>query len=217
MIKRIIFDVDNTLIMWKEIYDYNNIKHSLEEFGINNDDKTISEISQAVQSYEKCHEYFNKEKMAKYIKTQTNINIDVNFINIWTNNLAIYGVPKEPEKGLIETLEYLKQKYELVILTNWFGQCQLNRIKNIGIDKYFSKIYCAETVKMKPSKESFLSAIGNNKPEECAMVGDDLNKDILGAINAGLKGIWINNQNIEKIKGFDYIEISKISELKNIL
>ena len=59
------------------------------------------------------------------------------------------------------------------------------------------------------------------KPEECAMVGDNLENDIKGAKNAGiLKLIWkdINNkkqENLEELNGVDVI--NKFEELKNIL
>ena len=38
-------------------------------------------------------------------------------------------------------------------------------------------------------KASFINACGNNKPSECVMIGDNLEVDIIGAINAGLDAI----------------------------
>ena len=122
--------------------------------------------------------------------------------------------PNKMNKEIYETLEYLSKKYELVVLTNWFEKQQAKRLETVGILKYFSKVYAPETFLIKPNKEAFMKAC-QNKPEEAVMVGDSLKADIEGAINAGLKAIYIN-KNAEK-GSKDYITINEFSELKNIL
>ena len=39
------------------------------------------------------------------------------------------------------TLKYLSNKYELVVLTNWFTDCQQKRLEKAGILKYFKKVF----------------------------------------------------------------------------
>ena len=70
----------------------------------------------------------------------------------------------EEDKSIIPTLEYLSKKYELVILSNWFSYSQIERLKKIGMDKYFKEMYFTDEVKNKPNKEAFIKACGPYKP-----------------------------------------------------
>ena len=82
-------------------------------------------------------------------------------------------------------------------------------------EKYFSKIFTSENAKRKPYKEAFLQTIEDLKPEECVMVGDSLDRDIIGAKNVKIKPIWLNKKEVKL--DFECIQIRKIEDLKNIL
>ena len=213
MIKRVILDIDNTLIPWKEEY-YKEINKILDKLNIKYTDSDYNEILEALSAYEDEYYTFDRKLMLDYINKYTNkkypIEFIYNIIESWAN-----CVPDKIEKEIIETLEYLKSKYELVILTDWYGDQQEKRLEKLGILKYFSVVYSAEKTKRKPFKEAFIQAIGNNQPEECIMIGDNLERDIKGALNAGLNAIYYNPNH----KDFDVecTDISKIAELKNIL
>ena len=113
-----------------------------------------------------------------------------------------------------EVLEYLSKKYELVVLTNWFTIPQENRLKHVSINKYFKKIYGGELY-IKPNSKAFLNACDLYKPNECLMIGDDYNKDIIGASKAHLQVIYFNYKNKENKN--NYKEIKDLKELERIL
>ena len=214
MIKRVIFDIDNTLIPWKEEY-FNEINNVLDELNINHTKKDYEEIKKAFSEYENQYYIFDKKLMMEYINKYTNKNYPEEFIykiiEKWAN-----CAPDKMDKNIIDLLEYLKTKYELVILTDWYGDQQTERLKKAGILKYFSYIYSAEKTKRKPFKEAFMQAIGTNKPEECIMIGDNFERDIKGAINAEIKAVWYNkNKNIKN--DTEYHIISNLEELNKIL
>ena len=128
-----------------------------------------------------------------YIQTRT-INMTESINNYTKKNYPeefIYKITKKwencvPEKideNILKLLEYLKTKYELVILTDWYEDQQSERLQKIDILKYFQKVYSAENTKRKPFKEAFMQALGDNKPEECIMIGDNFERDIKGALN----------------------------------
>lgn len=213
MIKRVILDIDNTLIPWEEKY-CGEIKKVLDELNIKYTDKEYNEILKAFDEYENEYYTFNKKVMLEYINKYTNKEYPIEFMNNIINKWA-NCVPDELEEGTIETLEYLKTKYELVILTDWFAKQQKERLEKLKILDYFSNIYSAEEVKRKPFKEAFIQAIGNNKAEECVMVGDNIERDIKGALNVGLDAIYYNPKNKEF--NLECKSIFKIKELKNIL
>ena len=212
MIKRVIFDIDDTLIPWEKEYD-KEINKALDELKITYTDEEITQISKALSEYENVYYTFNKEKMAEYINEYTKKEYPKEFIyNIikkWEN-----CVQEEIDQEIIETLEYLKQKYEIVSLTDWYADSQKARLRKLGIDKYFETIYSAENTKRKPFREAFIQAIGTNKPEECIMVGDNLERDVKGALEAGLQAVYYTKNKIEEK---EFYTISKIEELIRIL
>ena len=216
MIKRVILDIDNTLIPWKEEY-YNEINNVLDELKIEHTEQEYIEIKKAFSEYENKYYIFDRKIMMEYINNYTKKNYPEEFIYKVTEKWA-NCVPDKIEKETIETLEYLKSKYELVILTDWYGDQQSKRLEKLGILKYFQTVYSAEKTKRKPFKEAFMQAIGNNKPEECIMIGDSFERDIQGALNAGLKAVWYNpNNKTEITENTEYYTISKLEDVGKIL
>lgn len=213
MIKRLIFDVDDTLIEWKEEY-WNALEDVFQELNIEYSKDLIDKIISAIGCYEQENKYYNKQKMVEHINKVTGYNFNMNFLN---TTLKVFGkcVPAENE-NIINTLEYLNKKYELVVLTNWFKNAQLIRLENFGIKDYFTKVFTSEEFKVKPNEEAFKTAMEDKLPEECIMIGDSFKKDIQGAINVGIKAIYLNSS-LPKGKKENYIVINKIEELKNIL
>ena len=66
---------------------------------------------------------------------------------------------------------------------------------------------------------AYISACGNNKPEECVMIGDDLILDIQGAQNAGLHTILVNSGKVTAPKGtieVEYVEGITLDLIKNL-
>lgn len=208
MIKKIIFDLDNTLIMWKDEYKI-AIKETLEEYKIDIDYNLVDEL---IEKYEMYYNSYKKENFCDLMKEKLNLNINIDFIDRWLFKL---GNMSDVENNVIETLEYLHKKYELVILTNWFKNSQVNRLKKANIYHYFKEIYSGEEY-IKPQKESFKIAVGNNNLSECIMVGDNLNVDIKGALNFGIKPILIDVKN-KYSENSEYLKINDIKQLKEIL
>ncbi len=203
MLKRIIFDLDNTLISWKEEYN-EAAKKALEECNITIEDKTFSKLQ---RSYQENLTQISIENMTNYFNRLYNQNVDNTLIKCWLKHL---GTMSEKDENLISTLSYLQQKYELVILTNWFYISQYNRLKNAKIADYFKEIIGGEEV-MKPNKKAFEKAMGGHLPEECLMVGDNYLIDILPAKELGMSTYLISEKK-EIVP-----TIKNVYELKSIL
>lgn len=212
--KRIIFDLDDTLIMWKEEY-WSSLNKSLEQLNFKYDDKTILNLKESLDYYEKENNRYDKLLMKKHMEKYAKIELPNNFLETWINNLK-ECVPKNIEDEIKNTLQYLNNKYELVILTNWFTEPQVDRLKNAKILNYFSSVIGAdlEDILNKPNEQSYLKACYPLKPEECIMIGDSLEKDVIGPMNIGMQAILFDYKNIYK---GDIKKIEKISQLKEIL
>jgi len=97
----------------------------------------------------------------------------------------------------IEILEYLSgKKYQLHLITNGFEKTQHSKLKNAGIDKYFIEVITSESSNsLKPQKEIFEYAFAKTGAlkKESIMIGDSLEVDIQGAIDAGIDQVYVNH------------------------
>jgi len=119
----------------------------------------------------------------------------------------------------IEILEYLtNKKYELHLITNGFEQTQHNKLKYSGLYKYFKEVITSErSSSLKPNKEIFDYAFEKTgaRPSESIMLGDSIDVDILGAMNAGIDQVFINHLNIEIDIKPTYV-VRSLKELEDI-
>ncbi len=119
----------------------------------------------------------------------------------------------------IETLEYLVQKnYRLHMITNGFEKTQHSKLKNSGLDKYFTEVITSEgSNSLKPHKEIFDYAFqkAGANPSESIMIGDSLEVDIQGAMNAGIDQVFVNHINEAPTITPTYTVYS-LKELENI-
>jgi putative hydrolase of the HAD superfamily len=120
-----------------------------------------------------------------------------------------------------ETLDALKGKYKLLLLTNGSPDLQNTKLTiTPELVPYFDQIVISgDFGKGKPDAKLFehaLSLMSLNK-DEAIMVGDNLMTDILGASRAGMKSVWINRHNKERNDVIPTYEIKHLSELFGIL
>ncbi len=210
MIKRLIFDLDNTIILWKDEYT-SALKKTMKEFNVNIYYKDIDDV---IESLEGKYTKISKEILLNDINSSCNLNLTIDFINRLLINQC--DLAPSPDNEMIDTFEYLSKKYEIVLLSNYFKITQEGRLKKIGIRKYFDEIYGGDTVNQKPDKQAFITASGKYKPEECVMIGDSVHYDIDGALSIGMHVIQVdlkNKVNEEK----DYPVIKSLVKLKQIL
>jgi putative hydrolase of the HAD superfamily len=99
----------------------------------------------------------------------------------------------------IEMLEYLTNKgYDLHLITNGFEKTQHCKLQHAGIAGFFKEVITSEgSNSIKPKKEIFEYAFKktNSAPEKSIMIGDSIDADIQGAINAGIDQVFVNHIN----------------------
>jgi putative hydrolase of the HAD superfamily len=120
--------------------------------------------------------------------------------------------------GAIEILEYLKPKYKLHIITNGFANVQEKKINNALLSSYFNTITNSELAGVKkPNSIIFDYAVNSAKASKgnSIMIGDCLDADVNGALNAGLDAIFFNEKKIEAPNNIK--QINHLLELKKYL
>jgi len=120
----------------------------------------------------------------------------------------------------LEILDYLsKKQYTLHLITNGFEKVQWQKLENAQIGHYFSAVITSEIACcLKPHKEIFDFAIQRASCcyEESMMLGDNLDADISGAMNAGMATVFVNHINEPTTLTPTHI-IYHLKELEDIL
>lgn len=118
-----------------------------------------------------------------------------------------------------ETLSYLQSKYTLHIITNGFVEAQVIKLQAADLNKYFSEVIISEhTGFRKPDKRIFHYSLekAGAVAEECVMIGDGLEVDVIGAQEAGWRAIYFNPHGTSHAAKPD-AEIKGLEELVGIL
>lgn len=121
-------------------------------------------------------------------------------------------------EGTLEILDYLFNKYNLHIITNGFANVQTKKIQNSGIGHYFQTVTNSEMAGVKkPNPIIYEHALGlaNAQKEGSLMIGDCLEADVQGALDAGLDAIFFNEKKVNvsaRIK-----QVNHLLQIKNYL
>lgn len=211
MIKKIIFDVDDTLIMndKNSIKDYQKV---LRKYGSSDSNEDAFELYKCIGNYEISTHHFQKDTLLEFINNYFNKNYPLEFIDDIIDIVSSWTHKASPE--LIDALDYLSNKYELDILTNWFIESQIKRLERAEIKDYFTEFIGSDKF-VKPSKESFEYFFKDCNPNECMVIGDRFDIDIETPLKLGMNAILYDVKN--KYKEFNCIKISNWNEIKNIL
>jgi len=120
--------------------------------------------------------------------------------------------------GALLILDYLKPKYNLHIITNGFAEIQKNKLNNSYITPYFKTVTNSEMAGVKkPNSKIFDYALdlAKAKKESSIMIGDCIEADIQGALDAGLDAIFFNENNVPVTDSIK--QINHLLELKKYL
>lgn len=202
--KHLFFDLDNTIWDFKA-----NARDAFfdvfEQLGISDQ---IRELGNFIEVYERNNELlwaeYRKGKVKKdqmridrMVLTFKELGIEDPDLPHKVGTLYVQTSPKKTNlfPMVYETLDYLKEKYKLYILTNGFAEIQLQKISNCRLESYFKKIFMAEMVGyQKPDRRFFEYAIKSihAHKNECLIIGDDPEADIRGGWNAGIDQVFFN-------------------------
>ena len=203
--KGIIFDLDNTL------YDYDlcHKKAIIEVFNYliqMKNSLTIEYITLVYQDITKNLKYelgltassHNKSIYFKQLLEKLNINLltfsklhDIYWETFYTNLVCFEGVEN--------FIKWNKQfGIKIGILTDYESEYQIIKLEKLGLLEYIDCIVTSEEVGIeKPSAKMFNTILQKMKLNitDVIMIGDNYEKDIIGARNLNIISYWINKNN----------------------
>ena len=207
MIKRIIFDVDGTLIKQDFSYESDYFYSCLDSCSAS---YFIPNIAHLLAIYESSYSKYDAEELRLFLESMTGISFTPSIIEGWRDKIRTSS--NVVIDGVYETLDYLKSKnYSLGVLTNWFSKDQIARLDGVGLLHYFDSIVGGE-VALKPDLKSYICATGRFNIDECVMIGDNITNDVVGAVDAGMDAIYFD----EKKKDDNKVLVKKINNIRQL-
>lgn len=211
------FDLDNTLYNYTECHNkalFFILEGISDKLNISIDeiqdkyDLISRSLKYELQGTASCH---NKGIYIKQLLEEYNMNLELSVLyekSYWVKfyeNLKCYD-------GVYDFIKWLKSNMiGIVILTDYETEHQIQKLKHMNLLPYIDKIITSEEVgKEKPSKQMFLTALHkvSAKPEEVIMIGDNYEKDILGARNMNIIPFYFNQKDLS-----EFLSINSFTEL----
>lgn len=228
--RHIFFDLDHTL--WDfDANSRNTVFHIYNQYGLQ--EKGISSFDEFYQVYHMHNERLWERFRNGFIKREelrwkrmwlTLLDFKIGNTQLAYELSGAYLELLPTQKALVphavEVLDHCKTKeYELHIITNGFEVTQWQKLHYCGISHYFKHLISSEkSNSIKPQRQIFDYALQltGATTDECIMIGDALDIDIAGAMNAGWKQVYFNYAKLPHDKKPTY-EICSLKELLNIL
>ena len=220
MIKAVIFDIDQTLIdfMKMKTLSCEAAMDAMIAAGLKTSKRRGMKIlfdlyGQYGIEYQRIFQVFMKRVHGK---------IDY---GIMASGIVAYRRVKEgllcSYPDALRVLKRLKKRYKLIVLSDAPRMQAWTRLAAMNMHDIFDMVLTFDDTKVeKPDKKGFLRILRKMrlKPQECAMVGDSMLKDMAAAKDLGMMTIWAKyggNFYPTRVKP-DYT-INRISDLLKIL
>ncbi len=224
--RAVFFDLDHTL------WDFEtNSQESLADLFLQHElpSRGIDDVAHFIKVYKKVnyemwddyhHNRITKEQLrfGRFNRTLNEFKIQDDPLAelLSVQYLEVCPVKRNLFPNAIEVLQKLKEKYSLHIITNGFKEVQYLKIQNSGLAPYFDQIHISEEIGFKkPEPEIFHYAVklARVSQDQCIMIGDNLDTDIAGALNAGIDHIYFNPTGEFKKTPDVMKEVKSLSEL----
>jgi len=208
-INTVLFDLDNTLIdrdgaMKEAVRHWLKDEGTVDETAMN---KALERILEKDNSGYADRDFFCEWLCDEYAGAGTRASKTPRQVLRELQELTISYL--QPDAEILNTLQQLKKKYQLLIATNGSEYVQRKKIAQAKLDTtgLIDQVYISETLGHRKPDPGFyhhiLETTGKN-PEQCIMVGDHYMNDIEGARHCGLFTCWIDHRKSSEGKSADF-------------
>lgn len=200
MIKAVIFDIDNTLYNFDAAHEKAIdalSAYSEKELGISREE--LSRLN--AQMLKTCRERMgdvaaihNRTIRFQYILEQKGLPLHPHVLKMdaiyWDTLIGAMTI----SAGALETMRFLKeQQIRIGIGTDMTSRVQFRKLTELGLLPYIDFFVSSEEAGVeKPHPGLFALCVkkAGCEAQDCLFVGDNLEKDVLGAMDAGLRALW---------------------------
>jgi len=222
MIKAVLFDVDDTLLDFKEC-SRTSIIYACKKTGIEYSDVIYQTF---LTENQKLWWRLEKNELTRSDIYARRWNIIFNVLGIDFDGPAFEKIYKGrlneshiPICGAVEILQYCKSKYITGVASNALYEQQFKRLSDAGMTNYIDHMFLSGIIGIEKPNEGFFAYCVeklNLKPEEVLLVGDSITADINGAKKYGIQTCLFDRCHTMDKSVSDYY-INNLLELKDIL
>ena len=218
----IFFDIDNTLVdhigSSKKGAEFLRQKYNLHK----NKDIFYSSWDKVTGYYYDEYlagKFTNAEQRRERIKTVFNRDMPDDEADLYfAQYLKVYEDTWTLFDDVKPMLNKLSSSFKMGIITDGSKNQQEAKLKKTKIRNYFDVVLTADIANSaKPDPVFFKMAcmLANEQESKCWYIGDLLEKDAIGAANAGLNGIWLNRTGI--IANHHLSEFNNLHQFSNFM
>ncbi len=229
-VRAVIFDLDDTITDFMSAADTAFISafaDIAEEHGVEVDDLHARYMDLFEEFYTLHLEgHVNLEEFRAYRFSRAfelvGLPVDDSFLDMTVDFQYYYDHELETFPGACEVLRDLDGFYPLGLITNGPTDAQWRKINKFDLSEIFEVILISGQLGIaKPDPRIFDVALEGLRvaPEEAIMVGNSLEHDHLGAMNAGVRFVWANHRGMDLPDGWpepDHI-VGNFAELRDLL
>ena len=210
MVKAILFDFWGTLVengVWSPIKQVKNILGIRLPFP-----EYVVRMERAMMASK------FEDLRSAFVAVCKEFNLEINedkigqLVGIWNKSWML----AEPYEETISTLTKLKEKYKVVLVSNTDNFSIEQVMEKFNLSKLFDQIFFSYNLGVIKTDKNFLTQVLseiNLTVDECVMVGDSFQSDIMAAKNIGMKAVLIDRRNSRDF----HPKIKTLMELENIL
>jgi putative hydrolase of the HAD superfamily len=232
-IEAVTFDLWDTLVYNRNYGEYRlpELKRILQTCGLALTDDEVNEAymsgfrhSSRVIPAEGYRHVETREIVDKVLETIGYSSAETRDLLVKVYEEAILSDPPNLKEGVFEALDYVRDRYKIGLISVTGvspGRIVREILRDHGILHYFDVLTFSDEVKLvKPNPRLFTACLNelNVRPENAVHVGDSYKSDVIGAIDAGMRTIWVKTREQEQKPGYvaDFI-LDSLFELLDAL
>ncbi|MBN2335607.1 HAD family hydrolase [Candidatus Bathyarchaeota archaeon] len=221
MIKAVIFDYGGTLAFpqtpWRKISE-----HAAERLSIEGIDIAAEDLDKAIHDTNEWRYALREER--KEVDTHDFFNHALGILGYSvsrdiTDELALLVYEMSEQRwvtGLDKLLQSLSRDYKIALLSNAWTDIPRRALRDMDHGRWFDAMVCSCDIGIpKPDPRIFQHTLNllQTEASEAVMVGDSIEADIEGAVEAGLQAVWVDNEGTGRWKGHTVKTIAELPAL----
>ncbi len=210
MVKVILFDFWGTLVengVWSPIKQVKNILRINLPFP-----EYVVRMEKAMMTSKFNNLKEALESVCQEFKVQCNEETMDLLIGMWNKSWML----AHPYEEVEETLLALRGKYKIVLVSNTDCFSINNVLEKFNLQGLFDQLYFSYELGMIKTDQNFFKHVVTDMEvsvEDCVMIGDSIQSDIISAKRLGMKAILIDRKNAREF----HPKIKNLKELENSL